>query len=252
MKIRQIALVANDIALVKETLFTLLGIKEAHVDPKIISFGLQNVVMALGDTFLEVVSPVTEGTTAGRLIERRNGDGGYMVIVQVDDLVEERARLAETSIRVIWQTVSERTNAIHLHPKDVPGAIASLDQMVPPEAWYWAGTEWQQHRAQWVADICAAEVQSDDPNTTAEQWSLAYGRPVIRRSGVPTLVLGTSEVRFVPLMDQRGPGLRSIDVNAINLAAVLEAADQQKLPRKGNAINVCGITINVVENGCIC
>ena len=208
--------------------------------------------MALGDTFLEVVSPVTEGTTAGRLIERRNGDGGYMVIVQVDDLVEERARLAETSIRVIWQTDSERAKAIHLHPKDVPGAIASLDQMVPPEAWYWAGTEWQQHRAQWVADICAAEVQSDDPNTTAEQWSLAYGRPVIRRSGVPTLVLGTSEVRFVPLMDQRGPGLRSIDVNAIDLAAVLEAADQQKLQRQGNAINVCGITINVVENGCIC
>lgn len=76
MKIRQIALVAKDIAAVKQTLFTLFGIKQAHVDPKIISFGLQNVVMALGDTFLEVISPVKEGTTAGRLLERRNGDGG--------------------------------------------------------------------------------------------------------------------------------------------------------------------------------
>lgn len=251
MKIRQIALVAKDIVSVKKTLFTLLGIEQAHVDPKIISFGLQNVVMALGDTFLEVVSPVKEGTTAGRLLERRNGDGGYMVIVQVDDLAKERARLAKTSIRVIWQTDSERAKAIHLHPKDVPGAIASLDQMVPPEAWYWAGAEWQQHRAQLVADICAAEVQSDDPRVTAEHWSMAYGRPIIKKRGVPTLVLGSSEVRFVPLIDERGPGLRSIDVIAIDIATVLDNADRLKLPRQGNAIDVCGITINVVENGCI-
>ena len=51
MKIRQIALVAKDIVSVKQTLFTLLGIEQAHVDPKIISFGWQNIVMALGDTF---------------------------------------------------------------------------------------------------------------------------------------------------------------------------------------------------------
>jgi hypothetical protein len=251
MKIRQIALVAKDIVSVKQTLSTLLGIEQAHVDPKIISFGLQNVVMALGDTFLEVVSPVKEGTTAGRLLERRNGDGGYMVIVQVDDLAKERTRLAETSIRVIWQTDSERAKAIHLHPKDVPGSIASLDQMVPPEAWHWAGAEWQQHRAKLVADICAAQVQSDDPRVTAEHWSMAYGRPIINKTGVPTLVLGSSEVRFVPLSDERGPGLRSIDVIAIDLATVLNTADRLKLPRQGSAIDVCGITINFVENGCI-
>ena len=75
MKIRQIALVAKDIVSVKQTLSTLLGIEQAHVDPKIISFGLQNVVMALGDTFLEVVSSVEEGTTAGRILGSRSGDG---------------------------------------------------------------------------------------------------------------------------------------------------------------------------------
>jgi hypothetical protein len=80
---------------------------------------------------------------------------------------------------------------------------------------------------------------------------VAYGRPIINKAGVPTLVLGSSEVRFVPLSDERGPGLRSIDVIAIDLAAVLNTADRLKLPRQGNAIDVCGITINVVENGCI-
>ena len=78
MNIRQIALVAKDIVSVKQTLFTLLGIEQAHVDPKIISFGLQNIVMALGDTFLEVVSSVEEGTTVGRLLGCRSGDGSYL------------------------------------------------------------------------------------------------------------------------------------------------------------------------------
>jgi hypothetical protein len=94
-------------------------------------------------------------------------------------------------------------------------------------------------------------VQSDDPRVTAEHWSMAYGRPIIKKRGVPTLVLGSSEVRFVPLIDERGPGLRSIDVIAIDIANVLDNADRLKLPRQGNAIDVCGITINVVENGCI-
>jgi hypothetical protein len=31
----------------------------------------------------------------------------------------------------------------------------------------------------------------------------------------------------------------------------LNIADRLKLPRQGNAIDVCGITINFVENGCI-
>ncbi len=41
----------------------------------------------LNDTFLEVVSPVTAGTTAGRLLEKRGVDGGYMIILQTDSVV---------------------------------------------------------------------------------------------------------------------------------------------------------------------
>ena len=249
MRIRQIALVAKDMQPVKEALLGLLGLQEAHIDPKIITFGLQNVVMALGDTFLEVVSPVEEGTTAGRLLERRGGDGGYMVIVQVDDLASEKERLATTPIRIIWQTDSVRAKAVHLHPKDVPGVIASLDQMIPPEAWHWAGSEWPQHKAQFVKGICGAEVQTDDPTATAEQWSLAYAHPIVHKEGSPTLSFGSTEVRFVAIKDQRGPGLRAIDVMTTDLSKVLDAADQQHLPRQENTVEVCGITINFIEHG---
>ena len=69
MRVRQIALVAREMTPVKEALFTLLGVNDAYVDPGIKKFGLENIVMSLGDTFLEVVRPIEEGTTAGRLLD---------------------------------------------------------------------------------------------------------------------------------------------------------------------------------------
>lgn len=119
MRIRQIALVAEDLPPVQDALFDLMGVDSAHVDPKIVKFGLQNIVLTLGDTFLEVVCSIQDGTTAGRLLQRRGGDGGYMVIVQVDDLAAENDRLSETDIRVVWEIKTERAVASHLHPRDV-------------------------------------------------------------------------------------------------------------------------------------
>lgn len=246
MRIRQIALVAKDMAPVQSALFDLLGVSEAHIDPKIISFGLQNIVITLGDTFLEVVCPVETGTTAGRLLERRGGDGGYMVIVQVDDLATEKDRLAGTTIRTVWETDRDHAKAIHLHPKDVPGAIASLDQMKPPEAWHWAGDDWDQRVAKNVGGVCAAVIQSDDPSATAQQWSTAYGCPVDQSGEVPVMRFDTGEVRFVEVADGRGSGLCAIDVESSNKEAVFAAADQHGLKYQGDTIEVCGIKINLV------
>ncbi|NQV93640.1 MAG: VOC family protein [Sphingomonadales bacterium] len=248
---RQIALVAEELAPVQSALFDLLGVKEAHVDPRIAKFGLKNIVLTLGDTFLEVVCPTEDGTTAGRLLQRRGGDGGYMVIVQIDDLEAEKNRLSETSIRIIWEIDTDNAGALHLHPKDVPGAIASLDQMTPPEAWHWAGSDWDQHAAKNVKGVYGAEIQSDDPAATAAQWSLAYGRPLDPNAAVPTLPLDSSEVRFVLAEDGRGVGLSAIDIEVVDKDAIFSAAERQGLVRKGDTVAVCGIAMNFVENGCI-
>ena len=42
-------------------------------DPGVGAFGLHNALMVIGDQFLEVVSPVAEGTTAGRLLGQALG-----------------------------------------------------------------------------------------------------------------------------------------------------------------------------------
>jgi len=251
MRLRQIALVAEELASVQSTLFDLLGVDNAYVEPDISKFGLQNIVITLGDTFLEIVCPIEEGTTAGRLLQRRGGDGGYMVIVQVDDLAAEKERLARTDIRIAWEADTVRARAAHLHPRDVPGAIASLDQMTPPEAWYWAGTNWDQRAARNVGGLCAAQVQSDDPAATAEQWARAYGRPLDPGAAVPTLRFDTGEVRFVLAEDGRGNGLQAIDIETVDKDAVFAAADRLELVREGDTVVVCGTAINFIENGCV-
>ena len=93
MRIRQLVLVAENRDKVVNDLCNLFRIEVAFYDPGIIHFGLENAVIPVGDTFLEVVSPVQEDTTAGRYLDRRKGDGGYMVIIQTDDLVKAKQRV---------------------------------------------------------------------------------------------------------------------------------------------------------------
>lgn len=104
MRLRQIALVATDLAAAQADIAAILGVDYAYDDPGLGKYGLRNAVFPIGNTFLEVVSPKVAGTTAGRLLEKRGGDGGYMVILQVDDLAQARARVAAASVRIADQS----------------------------------------------------------------------------------------------------------------------------------------------------
>lgn len=247
MRIRQIALVAADLATVRGQLFELLGLDDAFVDGGVGQFGLQNIVCTIGNSFLEVVSPVTDDTTAGRLLQRRGGDGGYMVIVQVDDCQAAKERLENTDIRVVWEVNTGKALALHLHPRDVPGALPSLDEMKPPEAWYWAGPDWSARAARYVTAITAAQVQVQEPATAAERWALAYDTVVESRDGCPLITMEDTEVRFVPIADGRGEGLQAIDLRTTDLALTLERAARLGLPTNGNSVTVCGTVLNFYE-----
>src|SRR5947209_13677120 len=57
MRLRQAVIAARELEPVVERLRSELGLGEPFSDPAVDYFGLRNAVFALGDTFLEVVTP---------------------------------------------------------------------------------------------------------------------------------------------------------------------------------------------------
>lgn len=244
MRIRQVALAASDLEKTDATLRRLLGCDQSYADPEIIYFGLDNRLYTLGDCFLEVVSPVQPNTAAGRFIDRRGGDGGYMVIVQVENLAREKVRLASTAIRTVFSDDRGYAKAIHLHPRDVPGAIPSLDEMTPSESWYWAGEGWEQRAGRYVRGILAVEIRSLDPKATGLCWAEAYGVELMSAGDGWRLEMDGTEIRFAFDAGTAKPSLKAIDFEAVDLPTIAAAADAIGLEREGHIVTVCGMDFN--------
>jgi predicted enzyme related to lactoylglutathione lyase len=169
VRLRQAVLVASELDPVAEQLRSELNLGEPFEDPGVGEFGLRNHVYALGDQFIEIVSPTREGTAAGRHLERHGGDGGYMVIFQLDDLEAARRRVTDLGVRVVWQIDLPDISGTHLHPSDMRGAIVSLDRPIPPESWRWGGPDWEQRAA--AGRLAGVTIAVREPEDVAERWS---------------------------------------------------------------------------------
>lgn len=145
------------------------------VDPGVAEFGLTNAVFAIGDQFLEIVVPVNASAPAQRFLDAY-GEGGYMAIFQVPDLLAARQRTDDLGIRRVWNIDLDDIAASHLHPADIGGAIVSLDTPVPPTAWRWGGPQWTDQSVD--GEIIGATLQSPHPNTLAKRWADVLGTTV--------------------------------------------------------------------------
>ena len=222
MRLRQIALVAADLDPVVDALSGELGADVCFRDPGVGVFGLHNALLPLGDTFCEVVSPVESGTAAGRYLERRGGDGGYMVLLQLDP--DERAacrgRAAALGVREVHQAEDDHDGhhivGTHFHPADTGGAILSVDSATPPWSWGWAGARWRDTvRTERAGAIVAADIQSGRRAELAQQWAELLGRAA---TADHRILLDQGELRFVEPSDDRGEGLAAFTVDALDPA----------------------------------
>lgn len=230
MRIRQIALAARELDPVVEDLCAVLGIEVCFHDPGVAEFGLVNALMPVGDTFLEVVSPERGGTTAGRFLDRRGGDSGYMAILQTDDLAADRARVDALGVRVVWEIALPDISAMHLHPRDVGGCILSLDQPEPSWSWRWAGPDWEKKmRTGTTIRICGATLQSEDPEALASRWSEVLSVPARWQADATLLDLEGGELRFERARDGRGEGLAAVALEAADPAAARQVARERGL-----------------------
>lgn len=247
MRLRQIALVGRDLDRIAADITAVLGLGRAFDDPGVRRYGLRNQVWPLGDTFLEVVSPNEEGTTAGRLLDKRGHDGGYMTIFQVDDGPAARARVVEHGVRIVDRVERDGVSFAHLHPKDLPGAIASIDTMEPKERWEWGGPDWQgEVREQVVGRIRGAEIEIADAVRISQRWAEALGLERSARGAVWVLALDGGELRFAEAPDGAGQGLCAIDVEVRDAEALMRAACERGCLDAAGEVVLCGVRLRAV------
>lgn len=258
IRIRQICLVAHDLDLVQRQFESVFKIAVAYRDPGVAHYGLHNILMPIGNQLLEVVSPLPEAgdTPGGRYLEKRGGDGGYMVIMQVPQAAYRgyQDRVRGLGVRLVSEPGEGRadTGGIQLHPKDVPGAIPelrwNLGEDRPDGAWWPAGPDWLTARCTDVVDaIMAAEIQTEAPDSVASRWGEILDEPVASDSeGNPAILLSGSDIRFVAIRDGRPEGLGGLDIRATDRSKALANAEAAGCRSGEDLIEICGMRLRLV------
>lgn len=251
LRLRQLCLVAAQLEPVVEHLAAVFDVAVCHRDPAVGRFGLHNALLPFGTSFIEVVAPLREGTTAGRYLERRGGDGGYMVILDSDDLPHWRTHTRALGVRAAAELAIDDYEGLQLHPRDTGGALLEINstrggaELLGPYGP--AGAHWQGFvRTSRVHGIAAAVLQGDDPAALAQRWSAILQRPCSEGPAGHALALDNAELRFQRAGDGRGEGLAGIAVRTNDPAAIREAAVRRGCPVDAQAVHIGGIRFELV------
>jgi hypothetical protein len=157
-----------------------------------------------------------------------------MVIIQVDDYDEAKNNVKENNITVVWESEHPEARAIHLHPKQMGGAIVSLDWMNPKESWKWAGPSWGDFvNTSTVQRFVGVEIQSNDPEDMKDKWQSVLKMPSERVSD-NQINLDNTWIRFIEDLDGRGAGVSSFCIEANDKEALLKKASDLGLVQEGN------------------
>jgi methylmalonyl-CoA/ethylmalonyl-CoA epimerase len=91
--------------------------------------GFRNAHFRFGDTFLELISPISEdGPVARRL--SASGEGVYLVAMRVDNVEETVARLREQGVRLIGDPGPGKpiSGQVFIHPASAGGVLTQVVQ----------------------------------------------------------------------------------------------------------------------------
>lgn len=236
-RLRQVTSLVGDLDAAVDELRTELGLSVSlrESGQNAVQHGVTNAWLPVGTTFFEVASPVSPDSSAGRL-HRRYGDGGYLIILQTDDLPAARTCLGTAGARIAWEIEEPGASELHLDHRDVGGSLLAVDWADPPGSWRWAGPDWPAHvQTPAATEILAATVQTRDPAAIAARWGELLARAPVDTDTGPEIALDRGVLRFVH-SDAHGAGrLTGIDVGAASDDAV------------GREVALAGLDLRFVE-----
>jgi hypothetical protein len=223
MRLRQVVLVVDDVEAARTALSEVFGIEEAFREQTTLGLAMVNVLMSFGDTFLEVCTGDTPQSPVYRYLER-NGQGGYMLLLQVDRFDEALHEIEEAGVRTVWEFETRDHRERHLHPKDIAGPIVAVSWSRHREDWRWAGPNWRSTvRTDTVLGISAVEISSGDPSALASRWETVFGLRFVAEEGSITASVGDRVVRITE-NDGVPTRIAAVDVVAVDPEGILRRA----------------------------
>jgi len=131
-RLNHVAIVVPDLAAAAATYRDVLGaaVSEPTALPE---HGVTTVFVDLGNTKVELLQPLGDGSPIARFLERNPDGGMHHVCYEVEDIRAAAARLAAGGARVLGdgepRTGAHGKPVLFLHPKDFCGTLVELEQI---------------------------------------------------------------------------------------------------------------------------
>ena len=103
------------------------GMREQHRET-VEAFGVEAVLLEVGDGHVELLKPLSEESAVGRFLER-NGPGMHHVAYQTDDIDSALEGVRAAGLRLIDEeprTGIRNSRVAFLHPKSTLGVLTEL------------------------------------------------------------------------------------------------------------------------------
>lgn len=247
--LRQVCLVASHLEPTVSDIADVLGLNVCFHDRALARYGLENAVLPVGTTFLEVAAPTRADTAAGRFLGRTAGRGGYMIVFGCDD-PHARARHAEQiGVRVAEEITQGPYHGVHLHPRDCRGALIEFNHTegsrglldpYPP-----AGPNWTQAINTSITDsLSIVELQGPDPVHLAHHWGRILQHPVEDTASGAEIVLPNCTLSFV-----KGgvDAFTALTFKVHDVDDVCQSAREKGIEVYGNGFLLGGVCFRIVD-----
>ena len=248
LRLRQICLVAPDLAPVISDISEIMGLDVCYRDGNVAKYGLENALLPVDRILLEVVAPFQGGTAAGRFLDKTGGRGGYMAIFCCEDPDARGAKANAMGVRTANVITHAPYHGVQLHPRDCRAAFIEFNHtdgsddvlgIYPP-----AGPDWQKSiRKDTTLALTDVEMQGPDPQGLAEHWGKIIGVAVTKGDdGTPLLELPNATFCFM-----EGPAdlMTGLAFQVADVAKVRETARAKGCKVKGDSFDLCGVTFTL-------
>jgi len=250
MRLRQVAVISSDLNENLRHWTEVLGLQAAYRDPHIHHYGLRNVVLPVGDGFLEIVEPIREGVSAARFLKRSGGDAGYMLILQTDDARRDEFRAIERGVRVVDRIDRPDYYCAHFHPADFGGVLVSFDQQLTEldylksdGDWMPAGKDWRNYSDSLVLEMNSVTISTEDPRALCEKWM-----PLLAGYAESNCIrLEKGEVQFTRKAVGAGTRISGLGLRVRNCEQVLTACRKVGIETDERGFHLAGLRFSLTE-----